>query len=134
MGSPPGMGVPIEPPGVHLPTLNPNIEDFIMRCLAEDPAARYATGREALDELNAVMPHTSKTDSGPFATGGDSILASLVEQVSQWREFRQALTKVTQPPRINVHLWIAMAMLAAIAALGILMAAGVIRPDFWSAW
>lgn len=56
----------VEPPSVHNPTLDAATDAVILRALARDPAARYATAREMAIALEQTMGLASPSEVGEW--------------------------------------------------------------------
>lgn len=113
-----GSRATIEQPRAYLPTLSLATEALVMRCLSGTPSERPASATALLDLIAELLPQADKTDSGPLSSGGDAVLAALVENVSQWRDYappgRPATSTIspTRPrsrqrsPSPNEHAWV----------------------------
>jgi serine/threonine-protein kinase len=59
-------GVPVAPVLLN-PKLNPGLSDLILKAIAKDPAARYQSGRELLDDLEKCKESKSQAAKHPAA-------------------------------------------------------------------
>src|ERR1700686_3716172 len=59
-------GLPVSPVLVN-PKLHPQLSDLIMKAMAKDPAARYQSGRELLDDLEKCKESKSQAAKPPAA-------------------------------------------------------------------
>jgi serine/threonine-protein kinase len=57
---------PSGPPSWHVPNLSPELDALVMRALAHDPTARFATAREMAEVLLRVVPPAFPTDVGAW--------------------------------------------------------------------
>ena len=55
-------------PSHHVPEIPPELDAVVMRALAVDPSARFATAREMADALMRVVPPAQSTEVGAWVT------------------------------------------------------------------
>ena len=72
-----------EPPSVHVPDLDPDIDAIVMACLAKDPAARFPNGSELAEALEgrAVIPVPAAVS--PAETTGELYAEPPIERNSK---------------------------------------------------
>jgi serine/threonine protein kinase len=73
------------PPSHHNPSLPPAFDHIVMRCLAKDPADRYATA-EALGA--SLYPFAHARDNAPAAAENVSATQQLVQRSQSWAAAR----------------------------------------------
>jgi protein kinase-like protein len=79
---------PAKPPTSVRPDCPPELERIVMRALAEDPAARYATAEQLVTDLDELArEHKLKQSSNALATMMGQLFAV---ELTAWREARAA--------------------------------------------
>jgi serine/threonine protein kinase len=75
-------GTPVAPMLVN-PKLNPILSDLIMKALAKDPAARYQSGRELLDDLEKCKESKTQAAKQPGAPAKNVVVPDAVKAATQ---------------------------------------------------
>jgi serine/threonine-protein kinase len=88
-------GTPVAP-GLVNPKLNPILSDLIMKALAKDPAARYQSGRELLDDLEKCKESRPQAAKQP-ATSAKNIAAPDAARAATQTKFAAAASVQKTP-------------------------------------
>jgi len=86
---------PRDKPSRWVPTLPPALDAVVMRALARDPAARYATAREMADDLVRVVPPALATEVGAWVE--DTAKQVLDQRSAQLADIESQSSQPVQP-------------------------------------
>ena len=86
-------GTPV-PPMLVNPKLHPALSDLIMKAIAKDPAARYQTGRELLDDLEKCKESKPQAAKQPVAPAKSVAIPNAAKAATQTKSSSAS----AQPP------------------------------------
>jgi serine/threonine protein kinase len=84
-----------DPPGRHAPNIPPALDALVMKALAKEASARFATAQEMADALQRIVPPAFPTDVGRWVQ--DVAGAALARRGEQLAEI-ESNSNVTQVP------------------------------------
>jgi len=88
---------PVPPMHVN-PKLHPLLSDLIMKALAKDPAERYQSGRELLDDLEKCKESKPQAAKAAAAPAKAPVVAAPVKAAAQTKFASAPARPVAQPP------------------------------------
>ena len=89
-------GIPVAPILIN-PKLHPGLSDLIKKALAKDPAARYQSGRELLDDLEKCKESKPQAAKQPAVPAKSAVVPDAVKAASQTKFVGAS----TQPPTVR---------------------------------
>ncbi len=89
-------GTPVAPQLVN-PKIHPVLSDLIMKALSKDPAARYQTGREMLDDLEKCKESKPQAKQAATAAKSSVVIPDAVKAANQAKFIASAQSAAAKP-------------------------------------